>query len=135
VVEKLSWADKETQDKFREDYGGYNDLPPNFKEITYQDFIDSQFFTYTPQLIDNRQAYNVDKKGNRVGNYRGLHLYLFGDGTGIAIEKYYDNGKWALKYHKFAKCEHEYTEKTIGRCLHEYKCKKCGYTEEIDSSD
>lgn len=134
MTEVLSWADDKTRDEFEADYGGYNDLPPNFKEISYQDFIDSQFFTYTPRLVDTRQAYEKDSEGRNVGSYRGLHLYLFGDGTGIAIEKYWDSG-WKLKYHKFAKCEHEFTEQEVGRCLHEYKCKKCGYTETVDSSD
>jgi hypothetical protein len=35
-----------------------------------------------------------------------------------------------------AKCCHEYdTEKNVGNCLHEWKCRKCGKTMVVDSSD
>lgn len=32
-------------------------------------------------------------------------------------------------------CVHEYTSRTIGRCLTEYTCKHCGHKYEIDSGD
>lgn len=32
-------------------------------------------------------------------------------------------------------CKHEYTSRTIGRCLTEYTCNHCGSRYEIDSSD
>ena len=32
-------------------------------------------------------------------------------------------------------CKHEYTSKTVGRCLTEYKCTHCGDTYQIDSGD
>ena len=32
-------------------------------------------------------------------------------------------------------CKHEYTSRTIGRCLTEYICKHCGHRYEIDSGD
>jgi DNA-directed RNA polymerase subunit RPC12/RpoP len=34
------------------------------------------------------------------------------------------------------KCTHDYHySRTVGRCLTEYKCRRCGTTYEIDSSD
>lgn len=32
-------------------------------------------------------------------------------------------------------CRHEYTSKTVGRCLTEYTCKHCGDRYQIDSGD
>ena len=32
-------------------------------------------------------------------------------------------------------CTHEYTSKTIGRCLTNYTCKHCGLSYDIDSGD
>ncbi len=32
-------------------------------------------------------------------------------------------------------CKHEYTSKTVGRCLTEYTCKHCGSSHQIDSGD
>ena len=31
-------------------------------------------------------------------------------------------------------CKHMYSVKTIGNCLHEYTCSKCGYSYKVDSS-
>jgi len=32
-------------------------------------------------------------------------------------------------------CHHEYTSKTVGRCLTEYTCRHCSSSYQIDSSD
>ncbi len=32
-------------------------------------------------------------------------------------------------------CRHEYTSRTVGRCLTEYTCKHCGSSYQIDSGD
>lgn len=32
-------------------------------------------------------------------------------------------------------CKHEYTSKTVGRCLTEYTCRHCGDRYQIDSGD
>ncbi len=32
-------------------------------------------------------------------------------------------------------CAHEFDEKNVGRCLHEWKCKKCDWVGIVDSSD
>lgn len=34
-----------------------------------------------------------------------------------------------------ATCIHTWTEKTVGRCLHEHTCSKCGEKRVVDSSD
>lgn len=43
---------------------------------------------------------------------------------------------WQAIKSAFDKCHHEMDAgKNVGRCLTEYKCKKCGMVEVIDSSD
>jgi len=122
------------------EYGRYNYLPPNFKEITEKEFVDSAFFTYNPELYEFRQV--IYKLGNKE-YYRGLKLYYFHDGTGIGIMRDFENGK--VHYFKFAKCEHEMVELGYqecqkekifhaGSCYHVYKCLKCGHVESRDSS-
>lgn len=43
-------------------------------------------------------------------------------------------GKVRLRPDMFP-CIHEYTEKNIGRCLHQHTCTHCGDVYDIDSSD
>lgn len=50
--------------------------------------------------------------------------YMFGRPTG---QVYVDNSGQP--------CKHEYTGKTVGRCLTEYNCKHCGDRYQIDSGD
>lgn len=32
-------------------------------------------------------------------------------------------------------CRHDYTSRTVGRCLTEYTCRHCGHSYQIDSGD
>jgi hypothetical protein len=46
--------------------------------------------------------------------------------------------KWQVdkpRYFKYQKCKHEFTGRSVGRCITEYTCKKCGFTQVVDSSD
>jgi hypothetical protein len=104
----------------------FNELPPNFKEITEQEFAQSKFFTYMPEKTEYRQV-------NINGKHTDLRMFWMYDNTGYAIVSNYWDGK--VIYYSFAKCEHIFDEKTVGKCLTEYTCKKCGYRETIDSSD
>jgi hypothetical protein len=117
----------------------YNDAPPNLRMITAEEFAQSHFFTYTPQLVESR--YILNKVPKAVKKARGkedaftLHMFWMHDGTGYGFEQDY----WGKKviYYTFAVCEHDFVE--IGndgkRCYHVYECKKCGYQEAHDSSD
>lgn len=40
-----------------------------------------------------------------------------------------------IEYYKWAICMHEMEQKTIGNCLNQYTCKKCGHRTTVDSSD
>lgn len=75
-------------------------------------------------------------------------LFTYFDGTGVGIEVdywgegYYDRnsphyklGGSHVRYYSFAKCEHEYEERSKGNCLHQLTCNKCGFSYEVDSSD
>lgn len=32
-------------------------------------------------------------------------------------------------------CKHEFEEESVGKCMHKWKCKKCGVSQVVDSSD
>ena len=119
-------------------FGHPNDPLPNMKEMTEKEFAQSMFFTYTPDYHFYRQINRVEKlplglaPGPKGGGLH-VHCYVFFDKTGIAFASDYWAGK--VRYFHFAVCEHEFTEKNIGRCLHKYTCVKCGFNKEVDSSD
>lgn len=134
-----------------EAYGKYNDFPPNWREITQDEFARSLFFHYTPDFIDFRQMYEKDKDGKRAYNapYTSGKLFFFWNKTGIGIVDTYEdkkyNAKKILRFFKFG-CEHKYRELSreesakkgrthFGRCYHIEECTTCGHIWEYDSSD
>lgn len=43
---------------------------------------------------------------------------------------------WVEKGTTHETCIHDFSDqRSVGRCLHEWKCVKCGYSVEVDSSD
>lgn len=107
-----------------EKYGEFNDAPPGWHEISEKKFSQSMFFIYSPEKIEYRQIQTKDKMIS-------AHLFFFHDGTGVAMES--DSWKGKIYYYAFG-CDHEYSETTIGNCLHKIKCSKCGHEEIVDSS-
>lgn len=98
----------------------------DFKKINEEELAQSMFFKYSPEFISFSQIKHEDK-------FYNFYLYWFHDNTFIAFSNDYWEGK--VKYYKGG-CEHpNFTETKIGNCLHLRECTKCGYKEEIDSSD
>jgi hypothetical protein len=111
--------------------GGYNDNPPNLKEITQLEFCQSMFFSYGAEHIESRQV--IDKSKGFNSKMTELWLYWYYDHSGVAIE--HDYWKGTLKFFKFTLCEHDYKETNLGRCFNRLTCQKCGFSQDIDSSD
>lgn len=101
----------------------YGELPPNFKEITDEEFSKSIFFTYS----------SVREDWQRVGDTT-YKIFWFHNGRCFAISENWKDSK-KLRYWEGCLCEHEFERTNLGRCFNRYDCKKCGYSEEIDSSD
>jgi hypothetical protein len=121
-------------------YGGFNDFPPNWKEITEKEFAQGMFFSYTPTLTEHRQMGRME-----VGSEPMLTatLYFFHDGSGVALASDFWAGK--VRYFSFTCCVHEFRRPTEaehvrgvvrpGRCFHVSICDKCNYVSAVDSSD
>lgn len=138
-------ADETLVKKFESVLGGdrYNHAPKDWREVSEKEFAQSKFFSYTPSAIEFRQImYDFD--GNKIEDMLSVHLYLFHDGTGVAMAGDYWKGK--VRYFKFG-CEHDYKEYSAkyaidhnlpyesGRCMHNTICEKCGNVWCYDSSD
>lgn len=128
-----------------EDLGRYNDMPPNAKEISREEFERKLYHgSYSPDRIKFKQVYESKSFGAPCMNMR---LFIYHDGTGVAVgSKYLGGDKYEARFFKFAKCEHEMGEISAaearaagiyhgGRCYHVLKCTKCGYVSAYDSSD
>lgn len=115
-------------EKFEDVFGGYNDYPPNWKQVTEKEFSHSMFFFYEPTIRDHRQMM-TDSRSSMLD----ATLYFFHDGSGVAMSADHKNEE--VNYYTFGVNEHDFEERNIGRCLTEKKCKRCGYVEEVDSSD
>jgi hypothetical protein len=133
-----------TKEQLREVYGGFNDRPPNLKELTEEEFAQSSFFVYSPVREEYRQPTNKYPGRTPSWGFAGdLRLYYMGDGTGYAVHADYWEGK--VTWYKFAACEHTYRElgqaesrekgiPHFGMCYHVEECITCGYTRSYDSS-
>lgn len=135
---KLSpFSDSDTE-QHRKAFGDYASFPPNFREITEQEFVDMAPFTWGPAKIEFRQM----MKEHGVPALPA-QLYFFRDGTGYAMST--DHKAHQVHYYRFG-CEHEYKSLTRAECherniyhgdgrYHVRECAKCGYLESLDSSD
>lgn len=129
--------DKLTYEKESPIPGGFNDPPPNFEEITEEEFSNSGFFIYPIRGVEYRLILSKNLLWDE-GGYLDVKLFHFSDGTGFGISPNRDSGK--VRYFRYG-CKHEWTtatEEDVGRKLfyqeHGRKCEKCGHIRVIDSS-
>ena len=126
-------------------WGGFNDFPPNWREIDEKTFSQSHFFMYTPKIVEYRQMLERDENGLMKMDKMcvSAHLYIFEDGVGFAMHSDYWAGK--IRFYQFG-CQHDYRPVSSDECrnrgiyhggkfFHVSECSKCGYIMAVDSSD
>jgi len=109
--------------------GSYNELPPNFKRIGQKKFAQSDFFTYSPVKTQFRQV-----RGLSEGDcLTSIWVYWFSGYSYVVVWADF----WSRKvfYGQGKLCEHDFKIMESRMCYCRSKCSKCGYTQEIDSSD
>lgn len=137
VLALSTFNDPETKEH-QKAFGGYTDFPPNFREVTEQEFVQSSPFTYPPKKIEFRQM----KKERNVPSLPA-QLFFFPDGTGYALSVDYVSQQ--VQYYRFG-CDHTWNELTAAECerrgiyhadrrYHVRECTKCTYINAFDSSD
>lgn len=106
--------------------GQYNYYPPNMTEIDMGEYF-RLLRSYCSIADEFRQP--MREKDNKINS---LRILWYADGTWLAIG-YTREG---VKFYKGAICVHEMKcDKKLGNCWYRYTCSKCGYQDEIDSSD
>lgn len=134
---------KEQDAEHQKKWGGFNDAPPNFTEITSEEFAQSGFFTWCKTSMEFRQIdptrIDPTKLLSPVKSFLSISLFFMNHGDNYGIT----NDYWAKKvrYFKFADCFHEWKEISPAEaggpaynCYHYYKCSKCDARWEVDSS-
>lgn len=114
-------------------YGDYNSPPPGLVEIDEKEFSSSMFFVYTPTKVEFRQIVpnRLPWKGEKY--YLSIRLFFFHDGNGLGMSNVHGV---RVRYFRFTLCDHKDSEVVkLGNCHHKYTCRKCGYVNEVDSSD
>jgi hypothetical protein len=110
-----------------EKIGRYNYFPPNMEEISMEDYF-RLGRSYSPIAHEFRQPC-WEKE---ITDVSSMHIDWFGDGTWLAVA--YCRG--GIRFYRGAICKHEMKcDKKLGNCWYHYTCSKCGYEDEIDSSD
>lgn len=126
-------------DEHKAKWGGFNDFPPNWRELTEEEFAESHFFVYEFKTREYRQMHDP----GRTKPATRATLYFMHDGTGYALVS--DRSKRKLHYFKFG-CAHTYRGLGFeecrargiyhwGRCYHVSECTTCGHIHAVDSSD
>lgn len=130
----------EENEKHEEVWGGYNDFPPNWHEITEEQFVKSRFFIFGIDGTETRQMM-IHPDGTRQREYVSARLFFMHDNTGVAIAGDYWSGK--LKFYAFG-CKHEWGDATEELAARNRRlesteralfCTKCKHFQIIDSSD
>lgn len=128
-------------DAHKNKWGGFNDSPPGFTEITSEEFARSGFFTWCKVGMEFRQILPDRIKQHfmltEVKTILGITLFYMNHGEHYGIA----NDYWASKvrYFKFAECFHTYRDISVPANhrsgIHVAKCIKCGSEWEYDTSD
>jgi hypothetical protein len=104
---------------------------PNLKEASERDFWGWRS-SYSFKVEIWTGQLKID------GRWANLMIYWVGHsqfiGGGFAVAYFHQYQKEEVRYYEWRACEHEFTEKNIGNCLHRYTCKKCGEAYDVDSS-
>lgn len=105
------------------------DKVPNKKQLTPQQFW-HHMGIYAPSLIFSAGHVRIDGATASVQFYHGMDsrdvLY--------AVVKFF-SGRDDIEFYQVSACQHQYKEKRLGNCYHEYRCIHCDHSYTVDSSD
>ena len=136
-----------------EQWGGFNDFPPGWREIDSAEFAKT-ICHHTPSLVEYRQMQN--RHEDHLVSAVFAQLMFFDNNTGVAVESQYGPSapalyseyKYTARFYAFG-CNHVYEgidQKTLNtikgferhtlfRTMRAHRCTLCGHIRITDSSD
>lgn len=139
ITELKALNDEETLKAHSERWGGYNDFPSGWKDVSEDpDLVDRIMLAQIRcsfQLAECRQMYNRSESGT-WGQMMDGTLYFTHGGDNFAVVRHYKVGTgFVFKYFTFGCGHHNKVSKVIGRCHRRSTCSDCGHVWTVDSSD
>jgi len=148
MIYKLVPANElDEQRKVRGSGWHYNDFPPNMRECSPAEFWNNMSSYYFHGTEFRQPMYERSEDMPYGGHWGNLTLLYtdkeYTEGFAYTTEWDYTPVKargtaphdfWP-RFFKFGVCIHEWSGMSVGRCLMQCTCKKCGKTYQIDSSD
>lgn len=130
-------------EKYKDRMGAHNDPPPNFREISDEEFAELAMFNQGVDKVEFRQI-NPALTDVPFPWYASIHLNWRADGSGWAISSLPKTNPYTggtakinpkMRYFVFQICDHEFGPDQ-GRAMfdHRFVCSKCGYQFGYDSS-
>lgn len=124
----MPWKEKhamtaEEREVHEKKWGRYNDFPPGWRKITQEQFAQSLFFTFAPEIVEHRQMLTRNDDGFTV-NMTEAWLFFSHENIGYGMVRDFWAGK--VMYYAFG-CNHPHPNR--------YTCPKCGFHADYDTSD
>lgn len=124
--------------------GHYNHMPTPFVEIT-----ENEYMHRTGGSVPEYQWHQQITDIPGVKTMMSLTFFKFKDNVyavsapsawRCATPEEKEAGEYSIIYTQPRRyfrigCIHEYKEKTLSKCFHEWTCVKCGFSKKVDSSD
>jgi hypothetical protein len=116
--------------------GHFNEPPPNLTTITEAQFW-QKFDSGAADPTSKERAWLVHTPKDHPFYATNLVLFCYSDDTAVGFVRRVHEALPAppTTFVRAARCNHTFTERTVGRCLHEYRCTLCDYAYTVDSSD
>lgn len=112
----------------------HNNTPPTgLREVSPEEAQRRGWLLYAPAFREYRSVQWTRPDGKVEWLNLWMEWSTLNDGVALVRGPGYGNEP-AVRFFVFG-CDHEFETKTVGRCLHESTCKKCGCVQVIDSSD
>jgi len=138
VIKSIYSLSPEEREQHQKMFGGYNQFPPGWTEITQEQFAKSDFFTYSPVLAEHRQMHATTGSTEPVTT---ATLWWLPGFEGFALVN--DYWKGTVRFFRFG-CKHEWGDareelakrgRTLFSTEKAHYCIKCGHFFITDSSD
>ena len=121
------------RDAHQQQFGGFNDFPPGWREIDAATFACSDFFFYTPVREEHRQMFKRHPDGSIINEPAVCaRLYFSHDNNGVAMVQIIERARpVGVRFFGFG-CLHEEEQYVPGGL----RCTQCGRERQRpDSSD
>lgn len=138
MLYKLVAASKDEQELHKDKWGGFNDAPFGFIDVTNDEEASKSVSrrVFDGQSLIKSTEYRQILDHDSSGSCLSVKLFFFYDNSGVGLGSVWKpNVGFVQTYYKFG-CEHKNVSSVkAGRCYYRNTCNDCGFKWSVDSSD